>query len=345
MQRTTIQTAFFFLLLLGALGVAFGLFLPYLTTLAVAVTLAVVFQPLHTRFVTLMRGRRIAASFLSLLCIGVLLLIPLTFVGTQVFLEAQDLYRHIVDNRESLTNTITEFLEQTIARFAPQLAIDIDSYIGQALGVFVAKLGPFFAGTAQTVLHFFLGMIALYYFLKDGPSFMRSLVSLSPLPDTEDKEVLGRLEKAINSIIRGTLIIALIQGLMTGIGLTIFGVPSATLWGTMAAIGAIVPGIGTSIVILPAIIYLFVSGHTTAALGLMAWGIVAVGLIDNFLGPILVGKGIKIHPIFVLFGVIGGLGFFGPVGFLLGPLVLSLLYALLDIYRIMMRQKPSKAVS
>jgi len=345
MQRSHIQAGFFFLLLLGVLGLAFWMFLPYFTTLAVAATIAVVIRPLHDRFVTLVRGREAVASFLSLFVVGVLLLIPLAFVGTQVFFEAKGLYGHMVENGEALTNEVTDYVEQTVARFAPQLAIDIDAYLGQALGVVVGRLGPLFAGTAQTVVHFFLGMIALYYFLKDGPKFMRSLVLLSPLPDLEDEEVLSRLETAINSIIRGTLIIAIAQGLMTGVGLAIFGVPSPTLWGSMAAIGAVVPGIGTSIVILPAVAYLFLSGSTFAAVGLLVWGVVAVGLIDNFLGPILVGRGIKIHPLFVLFGVIGGLGMFGPVGFLIGPLVLSLLYALLDIYRIMIRPKAGKATA
>lgn len=343
MQRTHIQTTFFFLLLFAVLGAAAWLFLPYFTTLAVAATLAVVIRPVHERILTLTKGRETVAALLSLLCIGLLLLVPLAFVGTQVFFEAQNLYEHVVENRESLTNSVTEYAERMLARFAPQLSIDLDAYLGQGLGIVVGKLGPIFAGTAQTVLHFFLGMIALYYFIKDGPRFMRSIVQLSPLPDTEDKEVLSRLEIAINSIIRGTLIIAVAQGLMTGIGLAIFGVPSPTLWGSMAAIGAVVPGVGTSIVILPAIAYLFIAGNTAQAIGLLLWGIVAVGLIDNFLGPILVGRGIKIHPLFVLFGVIGGLGLFGPVGFLLGPLVLSLLYALLDIYRLMVRQKPAKA--
>jgi predicted PurR-regulated permease PerM len=342
MQRSQIQTAFFFLLLLGVLGLTFWLFLPFFATLAVAATLAVVIQPLHKRFIRLLRGRETAASFLSLFVIGVLILIPLTFVGTQVFFEAQGVYEQVPDNGETLTNNVTDFLERTLARFVPQLTIDIDAYIGQAMRFAATKLGPFFAGTAQTILNFFLGTIALYYFLKDGPKFVRSVIRLSPLPDTDDKEVLGRLEIAINSIIRGTLIIAMAQGFMTGIGLAIFGVPSPTLWGSMAAIGAVVPGIGTSIVIVPAVIYLFVSQQTVAAIGLLIWGIIAVGLIDNFLGPILVGRGIKIHPLFVLFGVLGGLSFFGPVGFLLGPLVLSLLFALLDIYRIMMRPKAAK---
>lgn len=342
MRHTQLQNSFFFLFFLGVLIVTFLLFQPFLTTLAVAATLAVVTHPLHRMIVRRVRGNETVAAFLSIFCVGVALLIPLAFVGTQVFNEAQNLYQRVVENRESLTDGVTGFFEETIRQYAPQLSFDIETYVGQALTFLVGNLGPVFAGTAQTALQFFLGAIALYYFLKDGPKFVRSLVSLSPLPDTEDEKVLGRLEIAINSIIRGTLIIAITQGIMTGIGLAIFGIPSPTLWGSLAAIGALVPGVGTAVVIAPAILYLFVSGHTAAAIGLLAWGAVAVGLIDNFLGPILVGRGMKIHPLFVLFAVIGGIAFFGPLGFLLGPLVLSLLYALLDIYRMLLGQQPSK---
>lgn len=338
MHRTHIQTVFFFGLLLAVLSVAFFIFLPYLTTLAVAATLAVLIYPLHCKVIRLMKGREGLAALMSLLCVALLLLVPLSFVGTQIYVEAQNLYLHVMENRDAFTEGIMEFLDGYVGQFAPHLSIDLRSYAGQGLNFIMSRLGPLFAGTAQTVLHFFLGAIAFYYFLKDGPKFLGSIVALSPLPDTEDEDVLRRLGTAINSIIRGTLIIAIIQGIMTGIGLAIFGVPSPTLWGSMAAIGAVVPGVGTTIVIAPAILFLFLAGKTGAAIGLLIWGIVAVGLIDNFLGPILVGRGIKIHPLFILLSVIGGLGFFGPVGFLLGPLVLSLLYALLDIYRVLLKQ-------
>lgn len=338
MHRAHIQTAFFFALLLGVLVLAFFLFLPYLTTLAVAATFAVVTYPLHKRLVSLLRNREGLAALFTVLLTILLVLIPLSLIGTQVVLESQHLYERIVENRESLTKSFTGFLEGTIKQYMPQMSFDLSRYAGQGLSWLAGKIGPLFAGTAQTVLHLFLGIIAFYYFLKDGPKFLQSLVALSPLPDAEDEDILRRLGTAINSIIRGSLIIAVIQGVMTGIGLAIFGVPSPTLWGSLAAIGALVPGVGTAIVLAPAIFFLFVTGKTLAALGLLLWGIVAVGFIDNFLGPVLVGRGVKIHPLFILFSVIGGLGFFGPVGFLLGPLVLSLLYALTDIYRVLLER-------
>ena len=116
------------------------------------------------------------------------------------------------------------------------------------------------------------------------------------------------------------------------VGIWIFGIPNATLWGSIAAIAALIPSVGTSLVVLPGVLYLFLFGERFAALGLMIWGMTAVGLIDNILGPHLMKRGIAIHPFFILLSVLGGLGLFGPVGFLIGPLILALLFALLDIY-------------
>ena len=138
--------------------------------------------------------------------------------------------------------------------------------------------------------------------------------------------------KAINSVIKGSLVIAIIQGILTGLGFTLFQVPNPALWGSIASITALIPGIGTALVLIPGILYLFFSFKIGLGFGLLAWGILAVGLIDNILGPTLVGRGTKIHPFLVLFGVLGGIQLFGPAGFIAGPLILSLLFALAEIY-------------
>lgn len=341
MHRSHIQTVFFFSLLIGVLLLAFFIFLPYLTTLSVAATFAVATFPLHRWLIRRLRGKETVAALLTIVITVLLVLTPLTLIGTQVAVESQNLYQRITENQTNIMEVVTNAVEGYLDRFAPQLSIDLDKAAEQGIGWLAAKIGPIFSETAQSFLHLFLGLIAFYYFLKDGRKFLSALIDLSPLADGDDVKILHRLSIAINSIIRGTLTIALLQGVLTGIGLTIFGVPSPTLWGSLAAMGALVPGIGTGMVILPAVLYLFLIGKTGGAVGMLIWGIVAVGLIDNFLGPILVGRGVRIHPLFILFSVIGGIGFFGPLGFLLGPLVLSLLFALLDIYRLLMADKKS----
>ena len=168
--------------------------------------------------------------------------------------------------------------------------------------------------------------------MKDGKQFGKYLVELSPLDDKDDFFIISRLKSAVKATVKGNLTISLIQGILTGIGFFIFGVPSPVLWGGIAAITALIPGIGTALVLVPGIAYLFISGNTYSGIGLSIWGLTAVGLIDNLLGPKLVGQGMKLHPLAVFVSVIGGMAFFGPLGFIFGPLALSICIALVDIY-------------
>jgi predicted PurR-regulated permease PerM len=158
------------------------------------------------------------------------------------------------------------------------------------------------------------------------------VVLVSPFVDSDDEAILNKLHLAINSVFKGNLTIALIQAFMTALGFAIFGVPNFVLWGTLAGICALIPTVGTSLVLIPGIIYLVLNGMGIYALGLLIWSIGAVGLIDNLLGPRLIGKEIAVHPLLVLFSVLGGISFFGPIGFILGPLSASLFLALLEIY-------------
>jgi predicted PurR-regulated permease PerM len=126
---------------------------------------------------------------------------------------------------------------------------------------------------------------------------------------------------------------AIIQGVVAMIGFTIFGVPQPLLWGLFTVMAALVPNVGTSLSLIPAVIYLLVTGHIGAGIGLAVWGMLAVGLIDNLLSPRLIGSRIQLHPLLVLLSVIGGLQFFGFLGFLIGPILLAVFVAMVDIYR------------
>jgi predicted PurR-regulated permease PerM len=178
----------------------------------------------------------------------------------------------------------------------------------------------------------FIFLATLYYLLKDGEKIKKFIIELSPLRDRNDEAILKKLEGAANSIVKGNLLIALTQGVLTAAGLWVFGVPNAALWGSVTVITAIIPGVGTALVLAPAIAFLFFSGATASGFGLLAWGVGAVGLVDNFLGPRLVGRGMQLHPLIILLSVLGGIAFFGPVGLIMGPLTVSFLFALFEVY-------------
>lgn len=325
----------FLLALLAAAGVlAFFIFRPFLYVLVLALIFATVFWPLHERALQATRGKNALAALLSTLCVLLVIIVPLAFLSTRVFQESTQLYASLVEGggATDLSLRINAVLEDFAVSGAPAFSIDADQYVQQGLRWLLQHLGPLFASLAKATVSIFLFLIALYYLFKDGRMFKKAIIAVSPLEDAYDETVFAKLSAAISSVVRGSLAVALVQGVLTAVGFALFGIPNPTLWGSVAAIAALVPGVGTALVILPAVLYLFFGGETFLAAGLLLWGAVAVGLVDNFLGPTLAGRGMRIHPFLILLSILGGIGFFGPLGFLLGPLVVSLLFVLLDIY-------------
>jgi predicted PurR-regulated permease PerM len=173
----------------------------------------------------------------------------------------------------------------------------------------------------------------MFYILKDGSKWKEKLIKILPLGEKNTKEILADLKTSINRIIRGSFLIAIIQGLLSWIGLWFFGIPNPALWGVIAGMASLIPNLGTSIVSIPAILFLFFIGMPLHALGLLLWSILLVGTIDNILSPYIISKNTDISPLFTLFSILGGISLMGPIGILMGPLVLSLLYSLVSIYR------------
>lgn len=328
------QQTYFFLILFIIIGIlGFFIFLPYLSILAVSATFAVIFYPAYAKIASAFKKQSsgLAALLTILIAIGIIF-IPLALFGFAAFEEAKNLYFQLTENGSTgITHTL-KAIEYQLSILVPGVSFKFVEYIKQFFIWITQNLGGIFSGITQTIASIFLGLIAFYYFLKDGKKFTGVLVNLSPLPDAYDKEILEKLEIAVNSVIKGTLVIAIAQGILAGIGLAIFGVPNPALWGSITAITALLPGIGTAIVLIPATFFLFFSSKLGAAIGLAIWGVTIVGLIDNLLRPLILERGIRIHPFLILISVLGGLSFFGISGFLLGPLVLSLMFTLGEIH-------------
>lgn len=332
MGSQKVQLYFFISLFLGIVALAFSIFFPYLGLLTVAATFAVVFYPLYKKIQPLTLHNQSIASLITMIIILCIVLIPLSFFGTLAVQQARTLYTHLSPGGVDGITATLELIESSITSFFPKFDLNIGEYIREALNWIIQNFGNVFTSVVQIILGFLLGLVALFYFLRDGEKLMRILAALSPLPDASDEFIFSHLGKAINSVIKGSLVIALIQGILTGLGFALFQVPNPALWGSIASIAALIPGIGTSLVLIPGILYLLLDFKIGLGLGLLAWGLIAVGLIDNVLGPALIGRGTKIHPFLVLFGVLGGIQLFGPAGFIAGPLILSLLFALAEIY-------------
>lgn len=338
MTKHTLQTYFLLAVLAGALVLSYFIFEPFLNALALAAVAAVVLTPLHRYILRLTGNREMIAALLAVTLIIVFVLTPLVLIGIQIFHEAQGLYttfsqKSTQDAFMGVVTNIAGNLEKWFPTLSPSsFSVDINQYAEQALKFVVQKLGLVFSSLAHIAVSSLIFLITLYYFFKDGARLVRALVALSPLPDTDDEEIVRKLGTALNSSVKGSLTVGVIQGALSAAGFAFFGVPNPVLWGSVAAVSALIPGIGTALVLLPAIIFLFASGHVLPAFGLLIWSVTAVGLIDNFLGPKLAGRGMEMPPLVVFLSVLGGIMFFGPLGFLLGPIVLNLLFALLEIY-------------
>lgn len=336
MHNRSIERNFFFIILALSSVLMFLVFRPYFEGLIIAAVFAVIFEPLYRHLKKYFIWPGLAATGTIIITV-VLVLIPLFIFGKQIAEEAFDLYVQLTEKSLSYGGVIAN-IENQIHAVLPEFSIDLEGYIASFVGFIFGSFGSFFSGTLTLAINFFVGLFAYYYFLKDGPGFKKRLIRLSPLPDSYDNLIIDRLKLTINSVLKGTLVIALIQGFVASIGLTIFNVPNPALWGSVAAVAAMVPGVGTGLVMIPAVLFLFISGLANQALGLLLWGTLAVGLIDNFLGPKIIGQGTKIHPLFIILSVLGGVTFFGPFGFLFGPLTLSVFITLFDIYQLLVKE-------
>ena len=327
-----------YLFLFGVLGATaylmWNIVSPFFSALAISGIVVTVGYPFYQWIRVRMPHKSPSlAAITTTVLIALLVLTPISFLGYLVFSETLALYETINRNGAFAVGSTVPQIEQSIQAFIPSFSIDITSYAQQAAAWGAEHIGTIFAGTASTIFLMFLAIIGIFYFFRDGERFIQNLVILSPLADAEDTHILAKLAQSVRSVVLGTLSVALIQGTLTAIGFSIFGIGQPILWGAVAAVGALVPGIGTSIVFIPAIAVLVFTGSYGAAVGLAVWGTLAVGLIDNLLGPYLMSRGVLLHPFFVLLSVLGGIALFGPIGFILGPVTLSLFSVLLELYR------------
>ncbi|MBU0722776.1 AI-2E family transporter [Patescibacteria group bacterium] len=336
MNKNLLTTIFFFLLVAGGVIFLFLIFKPYLVAILVALIFSVVFYPVKNFILRHLKVKNTTGSLLTTILVLVVIIVPIFLLGIMLFQEAKDLLVNLPKG-----GLVTQYIEDRLTSvegyinsIAPDanLELNIITYIKDAAGWIANNFSSLFSGIVKGTINMFLMVVALFFFLKDGEKIKQVILDWSPLGDDYDQGILNKMAIAINSVVKGALLIAIIQGIFAGVGFMIFGVPSPILWGFVVMIAALIPGIGTALIIIPTVIYLYFATGLFGAIGLLIWGIVLVGLVDNFLRPILIERGIKIHPLLILLSVFGGIGFFGPLGFFAGPIILSFVFALIDVY-------------
>jgi len=188
------------------------------------------------------------------------------------------------------------------------------------------------AETAVFLLNLFVLLYSMFFFLRDGGTILNKLLYYMPLKDEDETLMVQRFVSITRATVKGTLVIGLIQGTLAGLGFWVAGIDGSAFWGTIMVVLSIVPGIGAALVWVPGVMYLFVTGQVLAGTLLGVWCAAVVGTIDNVLRPTLVGRDAKMPDLLILVGTLGGLYLFGPIGFIIGPIVCGLFLTALDIY-------------
>lgn len=333
MHTSISEKYFLFGLMSIVIILAVAIFFPFLTVVVMAAAFSVVLDPVYRWLKKKVTGGiGWIASALTVLMFLILLCAPLFTIGALVFDQTQDVYKSIVESNN--TNTFTQSIDTAVNKFMPSgVTFDAQGKITEIVSFISGHVTGLFTSTLKTILMFILMIFTMFYLLKDGDEWKNGLIKILPLSEININKILSKLGNSINSILKGYFFIAVIQGLSVGVGFAIFDVPNATLWGVVASIASFIPTIGTSIVCIPAIIFLYYTGMEVQALGLLIWSVVIVGLVDNAIAPYLISKNSEISSIFILFSILGALVLVGPVGILIGPLCLTLLYTLVSIYR------------
>lgn len=354
---TNFARLFFGVLTLLVLYYSYLIIKPYLLDIFMALVLFFTARPLYAALCRLLWQRRVLASALTCLILLLVILIPLFSLMSIIATQALEFSSQVTKAMQNghLWPWIAAKLDAAKAYLehlnlpVPPGEIDLAQIIRTVVTSASAFIYTNAIGLIKGFTYFFFDLllvlfIAFFMFLQ-GDGFIAELLKLSPLDPAHNQQILHEAEVTIKATLWGTVIVAFVQGALGGVGFLIFGLPQPAFWGTVMIPAAVIPIVGSSIIWGPAAIYLIASGHIWQGVGLIIWGGVLVSVIDNVLKPILVKGSGDTPSIFILFSILGGITYFGMIGFILGPLILSFLLALLRIYQktILLPPAPSPA--
>ncbi len=333
MRNQKLQTIGFFILLAVAAFFAVRIFWPFWEVLALAGVLAVLFHPWHQKILARLKSPSWSALLATLLVL-IIVIIPFVLIGYFLFLEANNLLRNFNAGSFSFDEAaMISHLPQSFQAVGQSFLENFYQWVKTFTGYAVENAASLIANIMSFLFGCFLVFFSLFFLLRDGFKLKDFFSHIFPLSKANEVKIIEKLGQAIDGVIKGTFFMVLIKGGLATAGFLIFGVPQAFLWGTFAMLVSFVPVVGGALAVIPAALYLFLTGHTAAGVGLVVVVLALHGVVDNVLSPRLIGQKMKLHPLLVLLSVLGGFQVFGFLGFLFGPVLMAVFVALLDIYR------------
>ncbi|MCX6780263.1 MAG: AI-2E family transporter [Candidatus Magasanikbacteria bacterium] len=329
----------FFILLAGVTYLFFTILQPFFYPLFWAAILASIFYPTYKKIKAKTKSPNFSSA-LTLVLIFFIIVLPLVLISTLVIKETLDLYDAASNNSHQIATDLQNFFSAVQSNSIIQKLHINQTLITSKLTELAQSFTGFILLSAKIITQnslIFAGMFvvmfyALFFFVRDGEKLLKELMHLCPLGDRYEKILYDKFTSTVRATIKGTLILGLIQGVM-GFGMFFLaGIKGAAVWGVLMVILACIPALGCYFVWLPAAIGELIIGNTGTGIAMILFGTVVIGTIDNLLRPVLVGRDSQLHPLLVLFSTLGGLATFGISGFVIGPVIASLLLAFWEMY-------------
>ncbi|HCL75541.1 AI-2E family transporter [Stutzerimonas xanthomarina] len=325
-----------FLALLLVVSVAFGwILLPFYGAVFWAVILAIIFAPIQRRLLARLNARRNLAALATLFICLLVAVLPVILIAGVLVQEGTTLYKQIESGEIDIDSFVSHAKELLPASWQAQMQRfglgDMDqirerlaSSALQGSQFLATKAFSFGQGTFQFMLSFFLMLYLLFFLLRDGRELVARIRKAVPLSDNQKRRLFSKFTRVVRATVKGNIVVAATQGALGGIIFAILGIPSAVLCGVLMAFLSLLPAVGAGVIWTPVAIYFLMKGLIVQGVILILYGVLVIGLVDNILRPILVGKDTKMPDYVVLISTLGGLSLFGLNGFVIGPLIAAL---------------------
>jgi predicted PurR-regulated permease PerM len=338
--REQIFAGFFFAVFLFLLYQLYRVLAPFLGPIVWASLLTLLFYPLYQRLLRALRGNANAAALALTLLVTAALVVPTASLSTVVTQESVGLYQQLTEWVQSgrLNERVRDLRASPVGRFAQRLSregweVDWGAIVQRSADTVSTHVTAFARNVALFLLDFMIMLFTLFFFFRDGDRMLTALRNLIPMDVAHKDAILQRLYETLSAVMRGMVVTAIVQGILTWMGLALVGVPYAAVLGVAGAFSSLVPLIGAAGVWVPCTVYLAVSGLPVHAIILALYGLLVISTVDNFLRPLLIGGRTRLPTIFLFFGMLGGIEAYGVLGIFLGPVLLSIVLSFIQIYQ------------
>ena len=333
-----------FLLLLLAISLAFFWVLwPFYGAIFWGAVFAIMFTPLFLRLLRSLPGKRTLAALIAVAIILVMVILPLGVITAMLVQEAGGMYARVQSGELSVSRyfqQIYDALPAWVTGVLNRFGLSNLSLVQDRLASSLTKGSEFFAtqalsigqNTFDFVISFFIMLYLLFFLLRDGSALARRIKNAIPLDTDIKRNLSSKFTTVIRATVKGNIVVAMLQGALGGLIFWFLGIHAPVLWGTLMAFLSLLPAVGAALVWLPVAVYFLVTGAIWQGVVLIAYGVLVIGLVDNVLRPILVGKDTKMPDYVVLVSTIGGMSIFGLNGFVIGPLIAAMFMAAWDLF-------------